>query len=88
MGAHSISAPYATLDATPESISVTFRDGFFSFPQSVIEKIGPFPGIHMQGLEIIHSDSDLPRPVIFWTFTPEETRRELRTLGYKVVDPD
>ncbi len=88
MGAHSVSAPYAELDASPESISVSFKGGTFSFPSGLVEKVAPFPGLHMQGIEIVHASPNLPRPAIFWTLSPDSTREALRALGYKVVDPE
>lgn len=88
VGTHSVSIPYATLDATRNEIYLSFKAGSFSFPAESIVKISPFPGLHLQGIEIVHQDPKLPKPVIFWTFSPDMVREELRALGYKVEDPE
>lgn len=88
VGTHSVSPPFATLNATADEISISFSAGSYSFPSKTIECVSHFPGLHMQGVEIVHKSDSLPRPVIFWTFQPEQTREALRQLGYTVNNPE
>lgn len=88
VGAHSVSVPFATLDADKDKITISFKSGSHTFPSSQVLKVAHFPGMRMQGLEIVHNGDGLPRPAIFWSANPDEVRKGLRELGYKAPDPD
>jgi hypothetical protein len=83
--------PFAKLTATSNAISITVSLGrlwskTFSFERASIRSIVRKRGLWSVAIQIIHTASDYPPFMLFWTFRFARLRAELQRLGYEVSD--
>ena len=58
--------PSASLSATSDTLRLSCLGRDYSFPKSGIRSLSRHRGIFSTGLRIEHTDSSLPKFVVFW----------------------
>jgi len=83
-----LSWPFATLDLFDDSMtihaSVVFRSWHFELHRSDIRCIRKILGMTGFGIDIEHTNPEIPALLIFWSFKSSSLLRRLRDLGYPV----
>ncbi|MCC6906244.1 MAG: hypothetical protein IT326_10405 [Anaerolineae bacterium] len=79
--------PFATLAATPDTISVQVFGKSYLFPRYTITLLSPHRGLLFQGLRIRHNVPGYPPFVVFWTPDYSALVKALEALGYRVGPP-
>lgn len=82
--------PFVTLTASVDRLSIRVSIGRFVFrsfdlERSQVNAIKKKRGLLSVGIEIEHSNADLPPFLLFGTFCYDELERQLESLGYPVA---
>jgi hypothetical protein len=83
-GLHNTSAPFAEMTVEARGVFISLRGGNYFISRENIQKISAFPGIYMQGVEIVHLDTAVPKPVIFWPVGEHSIYETFSRFGYPV----
>jgi hypothetical protein len=77
--------PFATLRANRSEIEVRTPGQRYLVVRDHIHSLRIGRALFSKGLEIEHSDPELPAPLIFWTMNATRLESSLTALGYAVV---
>jgi hypothetical protein len=78
--------PFASLQATPQTLTLTVLMKPYTFERKDIRQLKQCRGILFAGLQIVHLRKDYPPFVVFWTFNFDLLKSELQKLGFSVED--
>lgn len=71
---------YATHEVVELKISLFFYKKIFCLKRENINSIFPVKSFFSQGIKIEHSQSNIPKFIIFWTFSVDKVYKELKEL--------
>lgn len=74
--------PFATLSADSTTIVVSVLGKKYMLPKTAIQSIKPYKKLIASGVEIEHSVSQHPSPIVFLG----DVRSDLEALGYPVFE--
>ena len=76
--------PFASLQATPQTLTLTVLMKQYAFERKDIRQLKRCQGVLSSGLQIAHLRKDYPPFIVFWTFNFEALKSELQELGFSV----